>query len=484
MLAKAQGRAFAGPMGFFDRFASKKSDKPASQPAATPAPSSPEHVNGVAPAPNGTPLSPGSTGNVKAQLVAARDKLEVKDLPAAMAIYEELLKTAGDRPDVLVTISGDLGSCGYVEQIVELVAPRYDAERHGPATGLNLLQAYLATRNTSAAQHLLDILFSLERPELEQRLYGFSNALAELIEAERRGQLPTEAPAGPNGAPAKATNVVALVTISKPIWAYGIDGLPGLVPQKPDRTRRVAFAQLSQLNTPDVMERMKKPEDQLGRFCRGFPLWMAETFQYAPHYSPMGVVGTINKEHYAIFGSEWSLSNLRELVSTSKESLDYVFTGTLQNKSDDYQLVLKVWEIKRFRERKSFTARWTPATANEELLKLHEAIRLFMEWTPYPSDEARPYAAPTDAFRWCEALGTSLSLFLADKGVIPASQIGELEEAVTRTAHTAGNGELEALAYLTALDRANRLNPTGNYTISAPLFASPLVDQARAFLNL
>ena len=95
---------------------------------------------------------------------------------------EDVLAVAGDRADVLVTISGDLGSTGNVPQIIELVAPRYDALRHGPATGINLLQAYLAVRNADAAQHILDILFALNRPELEVRLHGFSNAVAELMD--------------------------------------------------------------------------------------------------------------------------------------------------------------------------------------------------------------------------------------------------------------------------------------------------------------
>ena len=64
---------------------------------------------------------------------------------------------------------------------VELVAPRYVADRHGPATGLNLLQAYLALRDPDSAQHVLDLLFSLNRPELEDRLHGFSNAIAEML---------------------------------------------------------------------------------------------------------------------------------------------------------------------------------------------------------------------------------------------------------------------------------------------------------------
>src|SRR5450432_3220254 len=83
-------RRFAQRMGFFDRLAGK---------SATP--------SGA----NGAPLAAGadSAGSgVTARLFPAREKLEQKDLPGAMAIYEEVLADAGDRPDVLVMISGDL----------------------------------------------------------------------------------------------------------------------------------------------------------------------------------------------------------------------------------------------------------------------------------------------------------------------------------------------------------------------------------------
>ena len=146
-------------MGFFDRSSEKK---PANPPAS---PGSSANAEAV-------------TSGVMARLVAARERIEDKDLPGALGIYEEVLAVAGDRADVLVTISADLGVNGHVREIIELIAPRSDAERHGPATGLNLLQAYLAERNPTAAQHVLDILFSLNRPELEDRLFGFSTAIA------------------------------------------------------------------------------------------------------------------------------------------------------------------------------------------------------------------------------------------------------------------------------------------------------------------
>jgi hypothetical protein len=482
-------------MGFFDRFA-KKDSGPQSQPSPAPSP---------APADPTTPLSPGidpaststppfaaaptsaTAAGVKALLIAAREKLEAKDLPGAQAIYEDLLRTAGDRPDVLVTISGDLGSCGYIAQIAELVAPRYDAERHGPATGLNILQAYLSLHNTTAAQHLLDVLFALQRPELETRLYGFSNALAELLELERRGELP--APAPTNGstdpeAPAASAEkkMISLVSISRPIWSYGIEQVPGLVPPpKQGKLRRVAFGQLALLGTTDFAEKMKQPEDALTRFTRGLPLWFAETFYFSPHYAPIAAIGMLAKDHFAIFPAEWTADNIRQLVDTATEGLDYVFTGAIKNNHDDTELILRVWEVKKFRERKQFTARWTPATADAELAKLHEQVRLFMEWQQYPGGPA--YAMPASPTAWCDTLGVSAATFLADKSVLPKEQIAAPADSFAAVAARAANSEKDTIAWLTVVDRATRLVLADTLPAPASLVETPATLQTREALG-
>jgi hypothetical protein len=413
-------------------------------------------------------------------LTSAREKLEAKDLEGAMAIYEELLRTAGDRPDILVTLSGDLGSCGYVEQIVELVAPHYDADRHGPATGINLLQAYLATANTNAAQHLLDILFALQRPELEQRLYGFSNALAELIEAEKRGQLATPGVTGAGGPPVPVGKpVISLASISKPIWFYGLEEIPNLLPPKDGRLRKVAFGQLALPGIAQLEEKMLQPEDELARFSRGFPLWLADTFYFSPHYQPTGAVAVAGKEHLGLFGAEWTTEHLRQLVSTTDGGIDYVFSGALHHQSGDYELVLRIWEIKKFRERKTFTVRWTPATANAELAKLHEQLRLFMEWSPYPAGSGLTYTPSSDPLGWIHTLGSSSSYFLADKGVVPAAQLGSSAATLEAIASRAHESEFASLAWLTLRDRALRLGFAEAGSLAPTLVSTPAVEQAR-----
>jgi hypothetical protein len=470
-------------MGFFDRFSGKKTTPPAREPDPAPA----------KPAPQGSDPSPFAGAGISDRLLDARVKLEAKDLAGAMSVYETLLAEKGDRPDLLVTLSGDLGSCGYVDQIIELVAPRYDAQRHGPATGLNLLQAYLLTHNTGAAQHLLDILFALRRPELEQRLLGFSNALAELIEQERAGTL---APAGasapdssapgdsPGSGPAdpRQPRQVALASISRPIWAYGVEDMPGLLPPKNPKARRVAFGQIALVGVSDLEARMVRPEDAAGRFSRGLPLWLHEMMYFCPNYIPVAAVGLAHGAHLALFPSEWTAQNIRQLVDTSPEGLDYVFTGAFQEKAGDSHLVLRLWEVKKFRERKVFEARWTPATADAELAALAERIRLFMEWRPHPANEALVPTVPSSPSAWIQALGTSLSTFLAGKTVLPADHAPVPPEVVEGLARITAGCEQASIAWLTLRARARALGQAFPDT-EPELMSTPRVLEVRETLG-
>ncbi len=418
-------------MGIFDRFSAKQPADPApSGPAASPS----------VPAPAAT------AGGVLPRLAEARAKLEARDLPGALAIYEEVAATSGDRADVLVTISGDLGVRGHVQQIVELVAPRYDANRHGPATGLNLLQAYLVTRNAEAAQHLLDILFALQRPEIEERLFGFSNALAELMAGHEQAEA---VPSGPEGG-----TKINLTTISQPVWFYGLEAASArLLPAKSGQLRRVAFAQLALPGLADFAALQKKPEDELGRLTRAIPLWLAETFAASAGYDPVAAIGVVEAGHYALFPVEWTADNVRQLAESSEQGLHYVVTGAVKNRHSDFELVLRIWEVKKFRELKAFTTRWTPATADGALKQFHEQLRGYMEWRALPEGDGLPYAAPVAPYSYAEALGASLTLFLGEKNVLKPEQM-LVDTAPFLAAIRANPGDVRArLALLSAVIR-------------------------------
>jgi hypothetical protein len=452
-------------MGLFDRLLGKNVRTP-----ATPAPAANEPA--VAPSPEPSVVLP--------RLASARACLETKDLPGALALYEQILAEAGERADVLVTVSGDLGRHGHLQQIVELIAPRYDAERHGPATGLNVLQAYLALHNAEAAQHILDILFSLRRSDLEERLHGFSNALADLLEEQRRGLV---APPPEGSAAGIVTPHLSLVTVSKPIWFYGLESLAAeILPPKEGRLRRIAFAPLACPASSANGDAPEEPSSELGRLARALPCWFAETLYFCPHYAPLAVVALLNDKQngnqFAHFGAEWTVDNLRQLVDTTKEAIDFVITGALRQEAGNHELVLRLWEVKKFRERKQFTAQWTPATVDAELTKLHTALSQFLESTPYPAGTGLTYAPPAAPRAWLDTLDASLALFLADKQILPAARLAPLAGDFAGTAAQTAGSVVASLAWLTLRARAACLGLMPAVA-EASLADNQVVDKAR-----
>ncbi len=486
-------------MGLLDRFLPKNApgasgNSPAPPPAAPATPpepgtaeagaaeSKPAAENPATPDAAPRPASPAPAGGgALAHLKQAREALEARDLAGAMAIYEEVLAAAGDRPDILVTISGDLGVTGHTQEIIALIGPRYDAQRHGPATGFNLLQAYLAVRDPEAAQHVLDVLFALERPELQERLFGFSNVIADMMLLQSEGAIAPSPPTA--GGPDSGATKIDLATISKPIWFYGLEPLPGLLPPKEGRLRRVAFGQLAVLGLKDPQAATNQPEDELGRLSRGIPLWLSEMLLHSGNYSSVAAVATMQRERYSVFAAEWAPENIRQLVESTEGGLDYVFIGTLEQKHADYEMVLRVWEVKKFRERKAFKVRWTPATADQALEQFGAQLRSFMEFTPYPAGQGLAYAPPVRLRDYIEALGAGLTLFLVEKQVLPPARLVLPADLVKNLGQSAAASEVAALLALGVHARARRLG-LAMPPVPGTLPDTPAVAGARRHLGL
>jgi hypothetical protein len=218
--------------------------------------------------------------------------------------------------------------------------------------------------------------------------------------------------------------------------------------------RRIAFTQLA---VPDAYEdydaAMARPEDALGRLSRAIPLWFAETFYFSPLYSPVPALGCMHApdapKRPAIFAEDWTIENMRKLVETTAGGLDYIFTGSIRAEGESFVLVLRVWEVRKFKERKQITVRWTPETADAELAKLHEYVRSFMEWAPYPEGSGVPYAAPASPTAWLDVLAALLGLFFVEKGLMPREQLPPLAPVFDTFAPHAFSPPASSLAWLT-----------------------------------
>jgi tetratricopeptide (TPR) repeat protein len=109
-------------------------------------------------------------GSWRAPLWIARDFLEHHDAPSAIQIYKQVLSSEGVAEDGLMMISGDLGSNGYIEEIIELFLPVFDVHTHGIQTGLNLVQACIESRRKDDGLRICDDLLSLNRYDLERTI--------------------------------------------------------------------------------------------------------------------------------------------------------------------------------------------------------------------------------------------------------------------------------------------------------------------------
>ncbi|MBW8780801.1 MAG: hypothetical protein JF599_02775 [Verrucomicrobia bacterium] len=274
-------------------------------------------------------------------------------------------------------------------------------------------------------------------------------------------------------------DVLSLVSVSKPAWGYGLETVPGVLPPKAGRGRRIAFAQLATPGLPDLAARLARPEDDLGRLARGLPLWLAETLYFSSNYEPIAVVGSLNKSRHALFAEPWSDQHLRQLVDTAADGLDYVVAGELTD--GGRTLVLRLFDAAKARERKAWTLGWTPETADRTLAGFHEHFRLFMEWDG-PATHGLAYVPPARPAAWIQTLGASLSLFLAEKNALSADQLVLPPAVLDLAAEHAVTGEAASLGWLTLQARALKqgLLPA---PVNVQLYPSPLVQTAQAALG-
>jgi hypothetical protein len=209
-------------------------------------------------------------------------------------------------------------------------------------------------------------------------------------------------------------------------------------------------------------------------------------FFFSALYAPIAAIGLAEesegRRRPTRFPAEWTTDNLRQLVDTTEGGLDYIVTGALRERAGDFALILRVWEVRKFRERKQFTATWTAATADAELSKLGAEIRGFMEWTPFPSGQGLAYAPPAAPQAWAELLATSLGLFLAEKKLLALDLLPPVEAAFQAWAPQAAATPAASLAWLTLARRAAALGAPSPSPAGLLLNADPMVGRAQAAL--
>lgn len=343
-------------------------------------------------------------GSWRAQLWLARKALEGKDLETALGYYRTVLDRAPDEPDALMMISGDLGNSGYVEQIVHVLAPIYAVEKHGPLAGLNLLQAYLATKDLAGAKRLLHELFELNRPDLREHLIRFSqecDKLKDELEPMKQEQAPP---------------AIEWAILATPVWFPDLENPGWLLPKKRD-AERILFLTLANTSRSTVKEAMKQKTDDIGRLTRSIPLYLAEAFLFETGFIAASALPLVNGRYPVVSGADWSKDHVLQLARSQDRKINYVVTGSMAEEAGEYTVSFHVWNIAAEAETASFSQTGGKSRIGRIMAALQGDLLQFFRQpsAKLSAGGQRFYYAPgADLMdEYLTAIGQSLTLLLA-----------------------------------------------------------------------
>lgn len=82
---------------------------------------------------------------------------------------------------LLYIISDDLGKHGALKEIIDLIYPVYDLEKHGTDPAVNILQALLELGDIESGKILLLKIKNIDRPDLIDHVKYYDNAFSKCV---------------------------------------------------------------------------------------------------------------------------------------------------------------------------------------------------------------------------------------------------------------------------------------------------------------
>ncbi len=272
-------------------------------------------------------------GSWRPQLWLAGYCLAQKNLAQAVRLYDHVLTHAPENPDVYTTVSGDLGRTGYATEMLQLLLPLYDPQRHGGRAGINLLRACLITRNSAEGERLLHALFLLEEPELKQHLVPYSDALEKLKRSE--------------AVPPQQQRELAEIVFSspdRPIWTYRLFDPKWLWSQRKRREERIVFFSLTDASRSDRNALTGQRDHELGRLSRAIPLYLAESIFFWTDCQARTVIPVARDRGLVLAGGgDWP----EEKVFAIAEGATFVVTGSIEQDGNRFDVRLSLWDARK-----------------------------------------------------------------------------------------------------------------------------------------
>ena len=301
----------------------------------------------------------------------ARHRLDQGDLESAMQLYQAVLEHAPDQSDALLMISGDLGNAGHLNEVFDLVLPRYQPDRHALSVGFNLLNACVQAGRRAEGEALLHRIGLLNAPHARDQVAAFGRSLDELKAAEMG---PPQA-VQPNSPP-------TIVDVPRPLWHTYLGRPDWLLPIHAPRKARVAVLTLAD-GAGEHMGGPPRPATTPEGMARSFPLALSEALLMTTDVEPIAVFAVVRGIGPAVPGEPWPGEDVVALGRTEGYELDFIVSGSVSQSETSTAVRLELWDIKKGEAVDAVAKEATSEDAGAVLLDLGQQLlgRLMNEGT-------------------------------------------------------------------------------------------------------
>ncbi|WNL44071.1 hypothetical protein RKE25_11580 [Dyella sp. BiH032] len=222
------------------------------------------------------------------QLLLGRGAVRAGRREEGLAWFDQALARAPHGSGLLLTVTGELGQQGLLNDAVQRVAPLYDERRDDIRVGYNLLQAYLELGDAGTGRALLDRLFALGQPAYAEPLQHFAKAFDEMI---------VEPPKTLHHEPQ-----LQMMQLASPPWLLGMHDMAWAAPARGENRPRVVLLPLAA--TGEALEGHGRTgrEDERGRLSRALPLLLLEQLIYCSDLDAIFNVPVADGHNLVLFG--------------------------------------------------------------------------------------------------------------------------------------------------------------------------------------
>ncbi len=310
-------------------------------------------------------------GSWRAQMFLARAELAQGNLDAAKALYAEAIgNIAQPLPtDLLMQMSGDLGSTGHPVELLELTTPYFVPEAHGMVVGANLIKASVDTNNLEFAAKLTSVLGSFNRPDFAQSLAYWNQQIAQKLSG-----LPD-----PNGGVQ-----IGMLRVDGPIWLPPNSPVRPLFGVKGNGPSVTFLGGSAETPVPATKEdgTAEQPQisDVLGRMTRALPLYLAEQVEMRTAATgramiPWAVPQAAGQPGgFIVSSARWPDETARQAVLDPNNLSDYVVTVHVDAEVTPWEASLVFIRASDGTRIGELQADFTPESPTEGLDKLADEV--------------------------------------------------------------------------------------------------------------